>query len=378
MTMTAPSMRYKHTANDFAVYYAGYDPGSRIATLHLTPQDYLDELPRALSIPSIVADGNTADLINTRTTTDPNAELSSLLKKHEYVLAYEGQEYYIGELAENEGQNATTALGASDRYWSLHSLFLLLTLAATLIPERQFELRIVTALPVTLYRNRENRTLVKKALEGWYPFTFNGRDREVVVKVGAVVMEGIGALIHHGEEVGKQAVIDIGERTIDLLAADGQTPIGNLCDGDILGVGQIADELVREVKRQYQRILSSLEAHAQLYAYANGKPLPRLSAHQQPIPADEIRRIIERDIARVGRSINVFISQTWNQEGGTVASNFSPVLLIGGGAHYFQHTIKTLIPLVDLPEDPEDANPRGHLDLALSLENVKATIWERN
>jgi hypothetical protein len=378
MTTTAPSMRYSRATNGLAVYYAGYDPGSRIATLHLAPHDHLDALPRALSIPSIVADGNAADLINTRTTTDPNASLASLLKKHEYVLDYEGQEYYTSELAENEGKNATTALGASDRYWSLHSLFLLLTLAAALIPERQFELRIVTALPVTLYRNKENRTLVKKALEGWYPFTLNGRDREVVVKVGAVVMEGIGALIHHGEEVGKQAVIDIGERTIDLVAADGQTPIGNLCDGDILGVGQIADELIREIKGQYKRILSSLEAHEQLYAYANGKPLPRLSANQQPIPADEIHRVIERAVARVGRSINVFIAQTWNQEGGAVASNFSPVLLIGGGAHYFEHSIKLLIPLVDLPEDPEDANARGYLDLALSLEDVKAAIWERN
>jgi hypothetical protein len=66
------------------------------------------------------------------------------------------------------------------------------------------------------------------------------------------------------------------------------------------------------------------------------------------------------------------------KDGGTVASNFSPILLIGGGAHYFEHTIKTLIPLVDLPEEPEDANPRGHLDLALSLEDVKAAMWERN
>ncbi len=255
---------------------------------------------------------------------------------------------------------------------------MLLTLAATLIPERQFELRVVTALPVTLYRTKENRSQVKKALEGWYPFRFNGRDREIVIKVGAVVMEGMGALIQYGEETGKQAVIDIGERTIDLVAADGQTPLASLCDGDILGVGQIADELIREIKRRYRRILTSIEAHEQLYAYANGKPLPRLAASQQPIPADEIRGIIDKAITRVGRAINLYIGQKWNQEGGAVASNFSPVLLIGGGAYYFAQAIKSLIPLVDRPEDPEDANPKGYLDLALSLEDVKATIWERN
>ena len=329
-------------------------------------------------MPSIIGDGSVADLINMRATTDPNAPLASLLKKHEYVIEYEGQDYYVGELAEQEGKNATTAHGASDRYWSRHSLLVLLTLAAALIPERQFELRVVTALPVTLYRTKENRSLVKKALEGWYPFRSNGRDREIVIKVGAVVMEGMGALIQYGEETGKQAVIDIGERTIDLVAADGQTPLASLCDGDILGVGQIADELIREIKGRYKRILTSIEAHEQLYAYANGKPLPRLAANQQPIPADEIRGIIDKAIARVGRAINLYIAQKWNQEGGAVASNFSPVLLIGGGAYYFAQAIKSLIPLVDRPEDPEDANPRGYLDLALSLENVKATIWERN
>ncbi len=378
MTMTAPSMRFSTARSASAVYYAGYDPGSRIATLYLAPEDHLDELPLALSVPSIVGDGLVTDLVNTRTTTDPNAPLASLLKKHEYVIEYEGQEYYVGELAEKEGKNATTAHGASDRYWSRHSLLLLLTLAAALIPERKSELRVVTALPVTLYRTKENRSLVKNALEGWYPFRFNGRDREIVVKVGAVVMEGMGALIQYGEETGKQAAIDIGERTIDLVAADGQTPLASLCDGDILGVGQIADELIREIKQRHKRILSSLEAHEQLYAYANGKPLPRLAANQQPIPTDEISGIIDKAIARVGRAINLYIAQKWNQEGGAVASNFSPVLLIGGGAHYFEQTIRTLIPLVDLPEDPEDTNPRGYLDLALSLEDVKATIWERN
>ncbi len=378
MTMTAPSMRFSTARSASAVYYAGYDPGSRIASLYLCAEDRPDELELSLSVPSIIGDGNVADLVNVRATTDPNALLASQLKKREYVLEYEGQDYYVGELAEKEGKNATTAHGASDRYWSRHSLLLLLALAAILIPEQKSELRVVTALPVTLYRTKENRSLVKRTLEGWYPFRFNGRDREIIVKVGAVVMEGMGALIQYGEETGKQAVIDIGERTIDLVAADGQTPLSNLCDGDILGVGQIADELIREIKQRYKRILSSIEAHEQLYAYANSKPLPHLAANQQPIPADEIRGIIDKAIARVGRAINLYIAQKWNQEGGAVASNFSPVLLIGGGAYYFEQAIKSLIPLVDRPEDPEDANTRGYLDLALSLEDVKATIWERN
>ena len=45
-----------------------------------------------------------ADLVNARTTADPNAPLASLLKKHEYVIEYEGQEYYVGEPGRKGGQ----------------------------------------------------------------------------------------------------------------------------------------------------------------------------------------------------------------------------------------------------------------------------------
>src|SRR5260370_19773958 len=138
MTVTAPSMRFSTARSASAVYYAGYDPGSRIATLYLCAEDRPDELEFSRAVPSIVGDGSIADLVNMRATTDLNASLASLLKKHEYVIEYEGQEYYVGELAEQEGKNATTAHGASDRYWSRHSLLLLLALAPALIPHRQF------------------------------------------------------------------------------------------------------------------------------------------------------------------------------------------------------------------------------------------------
>src|SRR5690242_15654444 len=104
MTMTATTVRYGAAGSASVIYYAGYDPGSRIATLCLAPEDHLGEVPLALSVPSIVGDGLVADLVNARTTTDPNAPLASLLKKHEYVLEYEGQEYYVGKLAEQEGK----------------------------------------------------------------------------------------------------------------------------------------------------------------------------------------------------------------------------------------------------------------------------------
>src|SRR5258708_39984669 len=105
--MTAPSVLFSTAGSASAIYYAGYDPGSRIATLYLCAEDRPDELELSLSVPSIIGDGSVADLVNMRATTDPNASLSSLLKKHEYVIDYEGQAYYVGELAEQSGKDPT-------------------------------------------------------------------------------------------------------------------------------------------------------------------------------------------------------------------------------------------------------------------------------
>lgn len=58
---------------------------------------------------------------------------------------------------------------------------------------------------------------------------------------------------------------------------------------------------------------------------------------------------------------------------GSAASNFSSVLLNGGGAYYFEQSIRGFISLVDLPGE---TNPRGFLYLAPMLEDVKATAWD--
>jgi hypothetical protein len=89
---------------------------------------------------------------------------------------------------------------------------------------------------------------------------------------------------------------------------------------------------------------------------------------------DKMGSIIHRVIATVGRAIILPIFQKWNQEVGSAASNFSSVLLNGGGAYYFEQPIRGFISLVDLPEE---TNPRGYLDLALILEDVRATAWDR-
>lgn len=355
------------------IYYAGYDPGSGIASLKLIPADDVELGTDIFALPSAIADGNTTDLLDRG---DVDATLQQVLREGEYALTLQDADYYLGTLIE-QGRNNTAALGADMRYWSLHTKILLLALAAKMIPEKHFELRLVTALPVSLY-SRENRKKVKDALSGYYRYDFNGRkDIEVIVKTGYVAYEGQGVLVHSGRKSGKQGVIDIGERTTDIIGANGQVVNGRWCAGEEIGVGQLVDAL-KNLGKKYKRIISTDVAHDILKAYVHGDSLPRVTVQQkEEIPEGEMRDVIVKAVKRLSRTLSTLISGTWTAEdGGEAASDFDEVFLAGGGAWYFEKTVRDLIKNVTFVTDPQDANVRGYASLAVGLENAKADIWE--
>lgn len=358
-----------------AVYYAGFDPGSGDATLYLSSADGLEPGQSILSIPSFIADGDAAGLLEVRNLA--GRTLPKVLHDGEYVIQYQEQDYYVGRLAIKDGTNPTNALGDKGRYTGLHSQLLLFALVAAMIPESNIELRLVTALPVKLF-DKESRQAVKRNLEGYYTFIANGIERELVVKVGAVIMEGQGVLLHRSNQAyDEQAVIDIGERTMDLVAIDGRgTPLKKYCGGTELGVGQIIDDLIEGIRVDHQKKITTSLAHNILRAYAHGETLPvvRLGAEKTVNP-EIIVRLIEQSIAKVGRSINAFISAKWNVEGAAIGSNFDAIYVAGGGAYYFAEIIKRDLMGVTVTDSPEQANVQGYHILALGLESIKATIW---
>ncbi|GER86579.1 hypothetical protein KDW_07410 [Dictyobacter vulcani] len=351
------------------IYYAGFEVGSGFSGLKLIPADGLTLAHDLVTLPSFLADGDTSTLLSG---SDPEAKLVDVLQREDYVVTFQGQTYFLGQLLEH-GTHCTNAFSDERRYWSEHAQILLLCLACILIPERCFELRLVTALPVSLY-DRTRRQQVRQSLSQYYRFTFNGRAREVRVTCGYVAMEGQGTLIHYGGESNFQAVIDVGERTTDLVVANGQRLLTRSCKGEQLGVAQLVEDL-QQLGQRYRRKLPIEKAHALLVAYAHHKPYPRISMGTGSIPEDEITDIIQGSIQRIARPLSSFVVGAWNVEGAPAGTQFKTIYLGGGGSYYFEDVVRQALPdchIVTVP-DPEHANICGYAELAASLEEDR---WE--
>lgn len=353
------------------IYYAGFEVGSGFSGLKILPADGLPLAQDLAILPSFLAHGDVPTLLSG---SDPDASLAEVLHSDEYVLTWQEQTYFLGQLLEH-GTHSYNAFNDERRYWSEHAQILLLCLACMLIPERCFELRLVTALPVSLY-DRTRRQNVRQALTQHYRFTFNGHVREVWVTCGYVAMEGQGILIHCGDENSQQAVIDGGERTVDVVAADGQRLLLHFCKGAQVGVGQMVEDL-QHLGLQYRRKLSIQKAHTLLRAYAHHGSYPRIATGIGYIPDDEITAVIDRSIQHLEGPLSSFLVGTWNIEGVPAGTQFETIYLGGGGAYYFEALIRQALEdchIVRVP-DPEYANICGYAELAASLDEER---WEWN
>src|SRR6266496_4941686 len=195
-----------------------------------------------------------------------------------HVIQFQGEAmaYAVGELALQQAVDVYHGRGDIQRYASKHSLRGLLTVAASLIPDAEFGLYVVTGLPAETYiKNIALRNSIKAALDGTHVFTMdNGKTlRRVTVEVATVVMEGAGALIAYGEKLTSKmtesSVIDIGGRTTDLYVARGQVPVTEYCKGKPLGVETATQMLMDTFESKYARPLSLLEAREIMYVYAS-------------------------------------------------------------------------------------------------------------
>ncbi|BCL83190.1 ParM/StbA family protein [Ktedonobacteria bacterium brp13] len=354
--------------NFYPTFYGGFDPGSGRAGLKLVSDR--GDFEQVLTIDSQIATGNADNLLARG---DINATIADVVRPGESLIQFNGADYYLQDLVQ-EGRNASYALGNPARYWGSHALVLLLTLACEMIHDRDFTLRIVTALPVSLY-TKENRQRMKEALTRACHFKYNGIQRSARISVGYVCMEGQGALIHAGLAEGDQALVDIGERTTDLVAANGQKLIVSQCEGNHeLGIGMITDAVIALYKR-YGRVLSIPKAHDVMNRWAMGEQFADVAMPNGTLPGHMISAAIDKARRALARDIVSFAGSVWNVEGESVGQRFDQITVAGGGAYYLDDLLSGSLPRVMVPAKPEDANLSGYLELARSLEHKIADAW---
>lgn len=307
-----------------------------------------------LTAPSFVGSGRLDELRRLRGGID-SAELAD----DEFALEHGGQSYFTGRLAVEQCSDATAQRGDVERYWNRHTLRLLLAQVAGLVRDRDLVIRVVTGLPVALW-SRDAMRQVQRSLIGTHAIRLNGRDRTVTIDSVAVLMEGAGAVIAYGKSGDMpQYVADIGGRTTDLFKSHGMKPVIDRCVGYPVGVEKAGDLLNEVVAERFGRTLLPDERQRILRAFASRSALPTIYASGQPI---NFNGLVESAVQRVGDEILSFVSQHWRvSDRSGIASDAGQVLLVGGGAHYFQSLFQSAIPHLAVPPVPELANAEGYL-----------------
>ncbi len=301
---------------------------------------------------------------------------------HIIGFADEESTWAVGDLALQQTSAAWHGRGDIQRYASKQSLRGLLTVASSLIPDREFGLYVVTGLPAEIYmKNDALRKDIKAALEGRHVFTTDGGStwRIAHVEVAKVVMEGAGALIAYGSQQEQNryaAVIDVGGRTTDLYVARAGVPQAEFCRGKPLGVATAAEAIKAAFEEKHEYPLTDLEARDILHAYVShgSKSYPEITAYGKEINPLAIEKIVKQAVTDVGAEIVSFTASSWRQsERGAVAVSFKPVLCIGGGTFYFYSSLKERIPHISRVSNPVHANAIGYCTLAAQLYNRRPT-----
>jgi len=262
------------------------------------------------TFPSAVAEGSKEELESLRVGTGRMAQS----KAEELVISVNGgPEQFVGSLAQRQARQAFTGRGDIHRYESERSLITLLAGLGSLVAEEEIEAWVVTGLPVeTFQKGKAIRRGAKDALEGDHRFVLNGgKERHARIHVVMVLMEGAGGLIAQGldgDEV-RQAILDMGGRTTDGVATEGQDPIRHLCGTLARGVEDSKEMLSRFVEndKRYKRALraeeteSILRTHIRLKAILGllsqkmcHQPLSDLTAHQ----FEQVLRMQQTNAAR--------------------------------------------------------------------------------
>lgn len=324
-----------------------------------------------LSLPSALAEGSYEELSDK--ISDGNLKQLGIINEHAHIIRVNGNELYVGDLAIEQSPSVSiaelTSRGDISRYWSVRSLAMLLATSGTLIKDREYGLTVVSGLPIATH-TPDNTNAVKAALEGDHAFTLDGVERIAHVTIKKVIAEGSGANIAHGA-IGKvkAGIVDVGGRTTDIYMVSGLAPIPDQCRSLDVGVETAMDTIAASFEKAYHWPLSAMDAAKLQVAYIGDKRYDMVAsvrnANANPHGVDAL---LSKAINETGRKLSGFIKRSWSSSlrSDVVAADAEYVLLVGGGAYYFDESVKALFPnRLIIPHKPECANASGYARLAL-------------
>jgi len=351
---------------NYTTYAYGHDFGNA-KTCGIT---YVNGIVRNLTVTSALLTGSHRDLAHAAI---GDLRQSGTIDDYSHMLKLNGKEYFIGNLAIEQSQGLSmgnlTEKGATRRYWSDRNLAFLLSVSGTLIQDKEYGLCVVTGLPIETYKDEQNISSVKSTLEGTHTFELDGEFRTAHVTVKKVLMEGSGANIAHGASGNtKIGIIDIGGRTTDIYMTIGQRPISSLCQSHDKGVLSALEDFTKAFQALHRYTFKASDIEKLQTLYTSGKDYTKIIAvRNKGVSAREVGDMFDRSLRSVGESIVSFINQHWGESLGndTIAGDVDRILLIGGGAYYFEPEIRAMFPrLLSIPVQPECANAAGYAKLA--------------
>ncbi len=235
---------------------------------------------------------------------------------------------------------------------------------AQLINGGSNDVAIVAALPVeVLAASDSNETI--KALEAWlvgeHRFTYDGKETCVNVRAVKPIAQPVGAFFAWGLDLkgnwvrdesdltsATVAVLDSGFNTLDLLAVKRGRIEKRFTGGDDLGVRVAAQEIANALNARYGIRWSMHEVDELIREYLSKGKVTRIFAGKKtdltPVVAQAINTLATRTVD--------YVQRTWRG-----ASDFSYVLMVGGGALAIENQIRRHIPHAAIPVDPVTGEP---------------------
>ncbi len=311
----------------------------------------------------------------------------------DHVLEYKNQTWHVGERAFRGNKGGTNAADPK-RYRSLPCLLSSLTGVAALLPKDVNQCRIIAVmcLPLEMTMDQRYITDMKKMYHsgGPYHLVYNGRSICIQdFRVGKIIAEGISPAIRHNPpEDRTSAVIDLGYFTTDHVKLRGLQAQSTGYGTIKMGVKDVANYVMKEAKRVYERELSQADTEDILRAYVSirkyheecddfdieeiiagkqnkdvpGYPYIATNSSKGPISPEDMEQWVTAGCETVGSKITARLAEPFKaQNDGMIGADVTDFFVVGGGAYFFKNALQRVIMRnkINMSDQPEFDNADG-------------------